>query len=366
MKALFCLLDGDTNASSHHRALQFFPLLRAQGIEARASRPVPGLVYDRLVEQSAFGAPQKTAFYGLFLASRLLDVLRAGQFDVVVIQRDLFPFGPPILERLLRRINPRLVYDTDDATYLRPSFTPDTLFQRLRRFEKVEEVVRSARWVSVATEPLAAWARRFNPNVTVVPMAIDLPRYDRIREARAPGSRPGPLTIGWAGTGGGLRYLAELAPVLAEVSHRVPVRVRVISGAYQRVLLPGVDVDARPWRAASDLADLATFDVGLVPLQDSAFERAKFPFKMLQYLALGVPAVCARIGTAARVIHDGENGLLAGSPREWVQQLERALRDAELRRRLSIAGRHTVEERYTIQRVGPLLAGGLRLAAGQT
>ena len=73
------------------------------------------------------------------------------------------------------------MYDTDDATYLRPAFTPNTPFQRLRRFDKVAEVVASARWVSVATEPIAVWARHYNPNVSVVPMAVDLAEYDRVR-----------------------------------------------------------------------------------------------------------------------------------------------------------------------------------------
>ena len=119
--------------------------------------------------------------------------------------------------------------------------------------------------------------------------------------------------------------------------------------------------------------DSAVFDednlvshVGLVPLHDSEFERAKFPFKMLQYLALGVPAVCARVGTATEVIRDGENGLLAGSPREWTEQLARALLDADLRKRLATAGRETAEASYTTDRVGPLLAAGLRGAAGRT
>ena len=88
-----------------------------------------------------------------------MDVLSASQFDVVVIQRVLSPFGPPVLEGLLASRNANLVYDTDDATYLRPSFTPNTPFQRLRSFDKVVEVVSRARWVSAATEPIATWAR---------------------------------------------------------------------------------------------------------------------------------------------------------------------------------------------------------------
>src|SRR6516164_9936215 len=171
MKVLFYLLDGETNASSRHRVLQYFSKLREHGIAPSASRPVPEPRYRRLVERegrrerlppppsdlehsvggvtasvtrSAYrgklgGIGAKAAFYSVFLTLRTLDVLRVDTFDVVVIQRDLFPFGPPWLERALLRRNSHLVYDTDDATYLRPVFTPNTLFQKLRRFDKVTE-----------------------------------------------------------------------------------------------------------------------------------------------------------------------------------------------------------------------------------
>ena len=362
MKVRFFLLDGDTNASSRHRVLQYLPYLRQHGIQPLVSRPVPEHVYQRLVEgRGGAGGAAKPAFYGLFLVSRLLDVLRANPRDVVVIQRDLFPFGPPLLERLLARRSARLVYDTDDATYLRPAFTPSTPFQHLRRFDKVAEVVSRARWVSVASAPIAAWARQYNSSVSIVPMAVDLAEYDRVPAVSGP--RRAGLVLGWAGTAGGLRYLEALAPVLRAVCLATSSVVRVISGGYRDVRLPGVPVEARPWRAATALAEMKAFDIGLVPLDDTPFEQAKFPFKLLQYLALGVPALSARVGVACDVIEPGRNGLLAGSLEDWRAGLKAVVADAQMRERLAAAGRETVAAHYTIERVAPLLLDGLSLAA---
>jgi glycosyltransferase involved in cell wall biosynthesis len=357
LKALFYLLDGETNASSYHRVLQYFPYLRQHGVQPIAARPVPELVYQRLVERGRGRTPAKLAYYGLFLVCRVAAVLRATEADVVVVQRDLFPFGPPVLERLLARLNARLVYDTDDATYLRPAFTPNTPFQRLRRFDKVAEVVAGARWISAATEPIADWVRQHNPNVSVVPMAVDIAAYDRVRRSSDQQER---VVLGWAGTSGGLRYLEGLAHALRDIAEKYPIVVRVISGGYRRVCLPGIPVDAHAWRADTALQDLKQFDIGLIPLDDTPFEQAKFPFKLLQYLALGVPAVSARVGVARSVIHDGDNGLLAGSSEEWFAALERLIGDIALRRRLANAGRATVAAGYTIDRVAPQLLEGLR------
>jgi glycosyltransferase involved in cell wall biosynthesis len=180
-----------------------------------------------------------------------------------------------------------------------------------------------------------------------------------VREDKA----DGPLVIGWAGTRGGLRYLHKLSPLLRELTSKHDVLVRVISGGYRQVCLQGVRLDARPWKPTTGLADLALFDIGIVPLDDTPFEQAKFPFKLLQYLALGVPAVSARVGTAASVIRNGQNGLLAGDAESWRDALERLIADAHLRKRLAQAGRETVRQQYTLERVGPRLAAGLRGAS---
>jgi glycosyltransferase involved in cell wall biosynthesis len=357
IKALFFLLDGETNASSALRVMQYLPYLRAAGVEPSVCRPVPEALYQRWMERGG----NKAAFYGLFLATRALDVLRSSRADVVVIQRDLFPFGPPVLERLLFRMQPRVVYDTDDATYLRPSFTPNTPFQRLRRFDKVEGVVRGARWVSVATEPIAAWARQFSANVSVVPMALDLGTYDRVKSCREDSDER--IVVGWAGTAGGLRYLEALGSPLKRLAERHPIVVRVISGGYARVRLPGVPLDARPWSAGTALGAMKSFDIGLVPLADSPFEAAKFPLKLLQYMALGVPSVSARVGLAASAIREGENGLLASDAQEWLTALERLIADAPLRARIAENGYATVRASYTTERVAPLLVDGLSRAA---
>ena len=89
------------------------------------------------------------------------------------------------------------------------------------------------------------------------------------------------------------------------------------------------------------------------------------PFKLLQYLALGVPSVSARVGTATSLIREGDNGLLAGSTDEWCDQLEALIADRSLRQRVATSGRETVEAQFSLDRVGPLLVDGLFNAAAR-
>ena len=58
--------------------------------------------------------------------------------------------------------------------------------------------------------------------------------------------------------------------------------------------------------------------------------------------------------------------MLAGGPAEWRDALARLLTDGDLRHRLAAGGVETVAERYTVDRVGPLLAAGLWSALDDT
>ena len=117
-----------------------------------------------------------------------------------------------------------------------------------------------------------------------------------------------------------------------------------------------------PGAPADHLAQLATFDIGLVPLDDTPFEQAKFPFKLLQYMALGIPPVAAAVGTAGAVIQPGINGQLAASHEQWHACLTHLIENAADRRRLGAAAHDTVAAHYTVERVAPLLAEALRSA----
>jgi glycosyltransferase involved in cell wall biosynthesis len=102
-----------------------------------------------------------------------------------------------------------------------------------------------------------------------------------------------------------------------------------------------------PWRADTELEDLSTIDIGVMPLPDDRWSKGKCGLKALQFMALGIPTVCSPVGVNTDIIQDDENGFIAGTEDEWVEKLSRLLRVAELRQRLGQAGRATVEEKYS-------------------
>ncbi|RZJ91886.1 MAG: glycosyltransferase, partial [Hymenobacter sp.] len=103
-----------------------------------------------------------------------------------------------------------------------------------------------------------------------------------------------------------------------------------------------------PWQKATEIPDLLTFHVGLMPLEDDQWAQGKCAFKALQYMALGIPALVSPVGMNTEVVQDGYNGYICQEPADWHQRLRQLLTDASHRQQLGRAARTTIEQRYSV------------------
>src|SRR5262249_21458527 len=120
--------------------------------------------------------------------------------------------------------------------------------------------------------------------------------------------------------------------------------------------MPGVPLVWRRWSAETEVEELAQFDIGIMPMPDDRWARGKCSLKALLYMAMGIPAVCSAVGANCEIIQQGKNGFLAKTDEELIDHLKELVRDRELRGRLGMAGRRTVEERYSMTRCADLFA----------
>jgi glycosyltransferase involved in cell wall biosynthesis len=349
VRVLFLTIGPEAEPSSRFRVYQYLEPLRSLGIEAEV-RPRVGHAYFEL----GFGlrrpaAPLRIAWVAGSAAGRTLrrlrDLFSARHFDVVVVQKETFPFG---MSRLVDALGLRVVYDFDDAVYARPAGT-DGLGRGLR-----------CRAVLAGNEVLADYARGHSDRVQVLPTVVDTDAYP-VRPVR----RSGRLCIGWIGAPANVVYLEPLRPVFAELSRRHDVRL-LLRGP-DAFACPGTRVELRGWRTyasrSEEADDLRDIDVGIMPLPEQAFAAGKCALKAIQYMASGIPVVASPVGANREVVVDGETGYLASTPEAWLARLSELLSDPELRATLGRAGRARAEQRYSIRSAVPRLAAALRSAA---
>ena len=124
--------------------------------------------------------------------------------------------------------------------------------------------------------------------------------------------------------------------------------------------IEGVDVECRPWRAATEVEDLWAMDIGIMPLFDDPWARGKCAMKAIQYMGIGLPTVVSPVGSNREVVEDGASGFHAASQQEWMESLERLLGDALLRGRMGSKGRKRVERDFSAEAHAPRVGAILR------
>ncbi len=263
-----------------------------------------------------------------------------GGADLAVVEYEALPYCPLALEvRLLRRLRP-WVLDVDDAVEVRYRGLP-------RLQSKIGRLFAAADGIVAGSPVLASELSRLNPRVTCVPTGVHSGRYQPKAAGEDP-ARGRPVVIGWMGSPTSFKYLDVVAAPVAELATRHSLVFRAV-GPRELPGFDGVRVECVPWVEEEESSRLRSFDIGVMPLTDDAFARGKSGFKLVQYMAAGLPCVASDVGCNAQILDHGAAGLLASSTREWVAGLERLLVDRSARASLGAAARRRFLEEYTLE-----------------
>jgi len=348
VNVLFLVPYPTDGPSNRLRVEQYLPWLREQGVTARVRPFMSPALYRVLYEPGQVAYKITMTMAGV--AKRLADLVRAARADVVVIHREAWPFGTALLERLIARVCPAMVFDFDDAIYLNGSSKANPWTSRFRSARKTEAILGVSAQVIAGNRLLQTYALRYNPHVTVIPTPVDTQRY----RCRSGPGRAGKIVIGWMGTHTTAAYLQMLQRPLAALVQRYPqVEVRVVGAGRHPLALASLRTIR--WELARELEELHQFDIGLMPMPDDEWTRGKCGFKALLYMSVGIPVVASPVGSNMEIIRDGVNGFLATNEEEWTDRLSRLIDAEGLRTRLGLAGRATVEERYSVRANAPRL-----------
>lgn len=341
---------GPLGASSRLRMLQYLPALRASGFDVTIE-PLLADAYVRALYEGRFALREVAAGY----LRRLVSLWQARRFDVVWVEKELLPWLPVWMERLAR--SPAVVVDYDDAVFHRYDQHPRPWVRHLLG-QRVDAIMRRADLVTVGNAYLAARAMQAGcARVEHVPTVVDLARYPRVPQ---PGTRDDGVAIGWIGSPTTASYLRMVAPAIERLARERAVRAVAIGARPDQIA--GTPFVAQAWNEAAEARDLSALDIGIMPLPDAPWERGKCGYKLIQYMASGLPVVASPVGVNTEIVAHGEQGLFAVSEDDWHAALTRLVDDAEARRRMGKAGRARVEAWYSLRAQAPRVVEILREA----
>jgi len=307
------LSKGDHAASTRYRALGFFPMLEAAG-------------YQPIHLSTRGGLGQQAAI-----------LKQAKRSAVTICLRRTFN-GP--FRYLLRRAARRLVFDFDDAIYTSAQGPSPS---RLRHFRAM---VSGCDCVCAGNETLADQTRAFNRQVHVLPTCLDLAKY-----VPADPAKLDPRKLVWIGSRSTRRYITDLLPALERAADKVPgLSLRIIADF--ELTSDKLPIESVPWSSQAEARLLAECGIGLAPLSDDPWTRGKCGFKLIQYMAARLPALCSPIGANAQIVVDGQTGLHASGDTDWPDAIQRLCAAPQQAGAMGQAGRKRAEQQYSLEVVG--------------
>ena len=279
---------------------------------------------------------------------RITVSLKSQRYDLIWLQYELLPWMPFCLEKLLLRNHTKLVVDYDDAVFHRYDKHPSVVVRKLLG-KKIDRLMRSASVVIAGNEYLAdrancAGARR----VEIIPSVVDISRYPLKTSWEG---EDGVIRIGWIGSPNTVKYLLEIKDVIQQITGAAS--KFIIIGAEVPRELKRYSIEVRKWSLDKEAELLQDLDIGIMPLIDAPFERGKCGYKLIQYMACGLPVVASPVGVNKKLVQHEENGFLAESDKEWVIAIDRLKHNPRLRKEMGLKGRKLVAENFCVQKSFP-------------
>ena len=339
------LTSGRNAPSARFRIRQHVAPLEKLGVSVREYVPAidsyaapPGLTAESV--QSLLARPYSALWYGAKLASRLPGVVGSRGAQITWLCRGM-QSGRYTFEHWLKH---PVIFDVDDAIWLtRPG--AEAAIARMARQSQV---------VLAGNAYLADWFGQHCRDVRIVPTALDTERFRPRLESDPP--RSGRFTIGWTGLAGNYRYLQTIEPVLSRFLRERDADLLLVADAPPAfATLPADRVRFVRWSPENEASAVREMDVGLMPLPCDDWTRGKCSFKMLQYMATGLPVAVSRVGMNDEILKLAPVGFGADSLDEWRDALEALYADSSLRARMGAEGRQLVEARFSQKVVSELL-----------
>lgn len=331
-------------ASSRLRTMQYLPALDKAGFSVSVES-----LFDAAYLEDLYAGKRNRAAIIASYGRRLAALRRTAKTDLIWLEKEALPWFPAPAEQALLPAGVPIVADYDDAVFHRYDSHPSPLVRRLLG-EKIAKVMKRAELVLAGNAYIRNYAIRAGArSIEIVPTVVDTDAYDATPRNGAAEC----VTVGWIGTPGTWRdCVTPLLPDILDGLCGLPANILAV-GAGESSGDGAPLLEVRAWSEKREAADIRDMDIGIMPLPDTPWMRGKCGYKLIQYMASGLPVIASPVGVNADIVEHGVNGFLASSAKDWRVALQTLVGNPDLRRRMGQVGREKVERSYSLEVQGP-------------
>ena len=319
------LTRGKNSPSARFRIRQLIPTLKNFGIEMKEFIPLVPSYPPRQHFLRPLWIPT-------IISTRVPAVLATHLYDLTVLQREListfYTFEPLIKHPV--------IFDVDDAIFSH------------KRGWIAKKIAKQSDLIICGNDFLANVFAQWNSRVEVIPTAVDTSRFVPAKKEEKTRN-----IIGWIGTSSNFKYLYQIEKPLSDVfKARSDVHLRIISDMAPKFrMIKEECVEYIKWSPEIEVTGIQQMTIGIMPLEDSVWTRGKCSYKMLQYMACGIPVVVSPVGMNIQVLSMGEVGIGARSQKEWKEALLELLSVTKRREQMGKNGRAICNEHFCVNKI---------------
>lgn len=326
--------------SQRFRVEQFLPFLDEEQISYRLAPFMTNDTWQVLYK----GNKPLQKIWGIFkgylkrIRTLIIDVPKA---DIVFVHREGAPLGPPFFEWLIAKLyRKKIILDFDDAIWIAPT-TQNILLKTLRAYWKTRSLCKWSYKIVGGNDYLCNYAKKYNAHVIKIPTCVDTINVHNTLKDQGTDK----VVIGWTGSHSTMPYLDLFMPVYRRLYKQYDIEFVIISNQEPIYNDPGIRFIK--WQEATEVQDLLNINIGIMPLTNDPWSEGKCGFKLIQYMALGIPAVASPVGVN-QIIIEPNNGFLCQSEEEWYSAIVQLIKSSSLRTRIGASGRKKIQEEYCI------------------
>ena len=263
------------------------------------------------------------------LMNRSAIVVKQYNYDILILQREMIS----TLYSLERFLIKPFILDIDDAVHLH------------QKFQGVDKIAQKAKAIVVCNKYLANYYQKINPNVFIIPTPVDIEKYKPNTHKK----KNDQVVIGWIGTSSNFPSLKSIETALSDFLNQHPnTMLKIVSNKDPNFTLISKNrYIYKPWSETEDVADIQSFDIGIMPLLDNEHSRGKCAFKMLQYMSCGIPVISSCLPMNKQILEMKHAGYCINTNKEWLNTLQILSQDEEYRISLGESGRKIIEQNFS-------------------
>ena len=271
---------------------------------------------------------QKIFWTLMGLLRRIYLVFSIRKYDCVYIFMNVFPFGPPLLERIYVRLAKKVIFDIEDDLLTQELGSINWLASILKSKKKSEYLIANADHIICSSPDLASKCLSISKknNAVFIPPSLET---DRFKSRPIPSIANHEPVIGWTGTFSSREFLDQIMPSLEMLYKKRKFKLMVIGNF--KMENKNLDLEVLQWSAEQEIDQLHRFDIGIYPLPQNDWVSGKSGLKALQYMAIGIPAVCTAVGNVLNFIEHDKDGILIYNMLDWTETLVDLIDDVDKR-----------------------------------